>query len=83
METAIRSEVRDLLRRRTFKVLRNSELPDGANALTAHFVLAIKSNTHGQVKYKVRYVIGGHRDKLKHFLVHGAQTLEALSARLL
>ena len=59
------------------------ELPNGANALTARFVLAIKSNTDGQVKYKARYVIGGHRDELKQYLVHGAQTLQASSARLL
>ena len=55
----------------------------GANALTARFVLAIKSNADGQVKYKARYVIGGHRDRLKQYLVHGAQALQASSARLI
>ena len=60
-----------------------SELPDGANILTARFVLAIKSNADGEVKYKARYVVGGHRDSMKHYLVHGAQTLQASSVRLL
>ena len=59
------------------------ELPDGANALTARFVLAIKSNVDGEIKYKARYGIGGHRDILKHFMGHGAQTLQASSIRLL
>ena len=59
------------------------ELPDGANALTARFVLAIKSKADDRIKYKARYVIGGHRDKLKHFMVHGAQTMQASSSRLL
>ena len=83
MRAAIYREVTDLLRRGTFKVILKEELPDGANALTARFVLAIKSNADGQIKYKARYVIGGHRDRLKQFLVHGAQTLQASSARLL
>ena len=83
MKSAISSEVRDLLKRGTFKVLLKEELPDGANALTARFVLAIKSNADGKIKYKARYVIGGHRDRLKPFLVHGAQSLQASSARLL
>ena len=72
MLVAIREEVRDLSKRGTFKVLLKKELPDGANALTARFVLAIKSNADGETKYKSRYIIGGHRDVLKHFMVHGA-----------
>ena len=66
MKAAISREVKDLLRRGTFKVTLRTELPDGANEFTARFVLAVKSNADGQVKYKARYVIGGHRDTLKH-----------------
>ena len=58
-------------------------IPDGANALTARFVLTIKSNADGQIKYKARYVIGGHRDVLKLYMVHGAKTLQASSARII
>ena len=76
-------EVSDQLRRGTFKVILKSELPDGANALTARFVLAIKSSTDDKIKYKARYVVGGHRDILKNYLVDGSQTLQASSARLL
>ena len=63
--------------------MKREDLRDGANSLTARFVLAIKSTADGRYKYKARYVIGGHRDKLKHYMVHGAQTLQASSARLL
>ena len=66
-------EVRDLLHRGTICVTLKEELRDGANALTVRFVLAIKSNVGGEIKCKARYVIGGHRDKLKHFMVHGAR----------
>lgn len=55
------------------------ELADGANALTVLFVLAIKPTTDGQIKYKARYVVRGHRGILKHYMVHGAQTLQASS----
>ena len=70
MKDAIPNEARDLLRRETFNVILKEELPDGANALTARFVLVIKSNSDGLIKYKARYVIGGHHDSLKHFMVH-------------
>ena len=83
MRSAIRTEIRDLLRRGTFKVILNEKLPDGANALTARFVLAIKSSADGDVKYKARNVIGSHRDVLKIYLVHGAQTLQGSSVWLI
>ncbi len=75
MHEAIKCEVRELLQRSTFKVVVKEELPDGANALTARFVLEIKSNSVGKIKYKARYVVGGHRDTLKHYMAHGVQTL--------
>lgn len=64
MKQAIMEEMRHLLLRATFKVILKKELPDGANALTDRFMLAIKSNTDSQVKYKARYVIGGHWEKI-------------------
>ena len=75
MQQAMMNEVRDHLQRGTFKVLLREELPDGSNALTARFVLSIKSNSDGKIKCKARYVVGGHRDRLRHYMVHGAQAL--------
>ena len=83
MQATKLQEVRDLLNRGTFKDILKEKLPEGANALTARFVLAIKSKIDGHIKFKARYVVGGHRDKLKQFMVHGAQTLQAPSARLI
>ena len=83
MKAAIKSEVTDLLRRGTFKVMPRKEIPDGANALTARFFLAIKSTSYGDIKYKARYVVRGHRKIMKHFMVHSAQTLQASSIRIL
>lgn len=76
----IGEEVKDLLQRGTFKFILKEELPDGANVLTARFVFEIKSNADSKLKYKARYVIGDRRDKLKHYMMHGAQPLHASSA---
>ena len=83
MAAAIKEEVRDLLRRGTFKVILSEEIPDVANVLTARYVLAIKSKADGSIKFKTRYVIGGHKDILKHYLVHGAHTLWTQSVRVM
>ena len=77
------TEIRDLLHRETFEVILKEEIPEGSNVLTARFVLAIKSIEDGEIKFKARYVAGGHQDKLKDYLVHGAQTLQAISVRLI
>lgn len=43
----------------------------------------IKSSLDKKVKYKARYVIGGHRDKLNDMMVHSSTTLQPQSIRLL
>ena len=83
MRKAIRSEVRDLMRCSAFRAILKRELSDGANTLTARFILAIKSTDDVITKYKARYVIGGHCDHLIHNLMHNAQTLRPMSIRLL
>ena len=45
--------------------------------------LAVKSAIDGQIKFKTSYLVCGHHDKLKQFMVHGSQTLQAPSARLI
>ena len=64
----IYEEIRDLLRRGTFKIISREEVLDGAYVLTARFVLAIKSKKNGSARIKARYVIGVHRDILKNIL---------------
>lgn len=70
-------EVRDVLKRGTVKVILQDEFPNGVSAWTALFLLAIKSDAERMIKLKATYVIGGHRDKLKYYVVHGAQTFQA------
>ena len=65
MKEAIADEIRDLVRRGTFKVVMRAEIPQNANVLTARFVLAIKHKITREVRFKARYVVGGNRDRLK------------------
>ena len=60
-----------------------AEIPPNANVIPARFVLAIKHKITGEVRFKAKYFIRGHRDRLKAFLVHGSQTLQAISVRML
>lgn len=83
MTQAKKNEIRGLLERGTFRVILREEVPRDANVLPGRFVLAIKSTEDGQVKFKARYVIGGHRDRMKAYMVHNATTLQPQSIRLL
>ena len=60
-----------------------TELPDGANMITARYVLAIKSTEAKEERYKASYVVEGHLDIMKDYLVHGAQTIKCVSVRIL
>lgn len=81
MRTAVIDKVRDLLKCGTFKVIFDEEFLDRANVLNARFVLGIKSNAEGKIEFKASYVIAVHLDKLKLYMVHSAQTLQASSPR--
>ena len=83
MKATKRKEIRDLMKRGTFMVVSKDDIPHGANGLPGRFVLPLKSTSEGKPIHKARYVIGGHRDKLKSFMVHSTQTLQPASIRLL
>jgi Reverse transcriptase (RNA-dependent DNA polymerase) len=81
MRDAIRKEITGLISRCTFKLVM---LPDTArkNSVPSRFVLAIK-HEDGREVYKARLCLGGHRDFLKHKMVHTATTLSQTSTRLI
>ena len=82
MTEAKKTEIRNLPERGTFKVILKQDIPSDANILPVRFVLAIKSTEDGEVKFKARYVIGGHRDNKKNLMFHTATTLQPQSIRL-
>lgn len=71
------------LERRTFKLIIREEAPNDSNILRGRFFLAVKSTEDGQIKFRARYVIVGHRDKLKNLMVRSAITFQPQSIRLL
>jgi hypothetical protein len=81
MRAAIRKEITGLISRGTFKLVM---IPDTArkNSVLSRFVLAIK-HEDGREVYKARLCLGGHRDFLKHNMVHTATTLSQTSTRLI
>lgn len=83
MKRAKLKEIQNLIKRKTFKAILKEEIPADGNVLTGRFVLTIKSTVDGKIVFKARYVIGGHRDKFKHFIVHSLATIQPNSVRLL
>ena len=57
--------------------------PPNVIVRTARFLLANKHKITGEVRFKARYAVGGHRDRLKPFLRHGLQTLQLIRTRVL
>lgn len=83
MKKAIREEIKGLLQRGTFKVILKKEIHGDANILPGRFLLAMKSSLDDNTKYRARYVVSGHRDKLNSRMVHVPATVKPPSFRLL
>ena len=56
---------------------------NGANVLTARYVLAIKPKVDGSIKFKAHNLIGGLKDTFKHDLVNDTRTLWTQSAHFM
>jgi hypothetical protein len=83
MTEAKQKEIGGLIARNTFRAVLREDVPTGANKLKARYVLAIKDADTNKCIYKARYVLGGHRDRLKHLLVHTSSTLRPPSIRII
>ncbi len=76
MSQAKRKEIKGLLDRGTFSIILRERVPPDGNVLPGRFDFAINSTEDGQIKFKARCVIDGHRDRIKNFMVHSAATLQ-------
>lgn len=83
MTEAKRKEATDVLRRGAFAAVLTEEIPVNANVIPGRFVLAIKSNLDGRIKYKTRFFVGGHCDRLEDFMHHSRQALQPQSIRMI
>lgn len=72
-------EMKDFLDRGACKNILREEIPAHENVLPGRSVLAINLAEDGEVTRGVRYVIGTHRDRVKHMMLHSATKLQSQS----
>ena len=77
------AEVQGLKERETWDVVEKRDMPTGANVLGGRFVLDIKNFGSKDEKARARFVVQGHRDKEKDFLVHNTTSLRQRSVRII
>lgn len=82
-DDAKRQEILGLIERGTFRVVMEEEAGPNPNIIPSRYVLSIKHGEDDSVRYKARFVVGGHRDKGRHSVVHNSVTLKQSSMRVL
>ena len=82
-DEAKRSELLDLIRRGTFKIVLRDECGKNPSVVPSRFVLAIKHTITGEQKLKARFVLGGHCDDERKSLIHDSPTVRPESVRML
>lgn len=76
MTEAVKTEIIGLLVRGTFKMTVNERVSPDGNILAGRYVFTIKSTEDGKIKFHALFIIGGHLDKRKKFIVHSSQTIQ-------
>ena len=66
---------RNLLQWGTFKIVLREYIPSDGNFCPIRLVVTIKSTDGSETEFKARFVIGGHRDRLNHMMMHSKSTL--------
>lgn len=82
-DDAKRQEIAGLIEKGTFRLVLEEETGPNPNIVPCRFFLCLKHSETGEVKYKARFVLGGHRDKDKNFVVHNTTNIKASSVRLI
>ena len=81
--TAKEREICGLLSRKPFQAVHINTVPREANVLGGRFVLTLKGSETSEEKPKARYVVQGHKDAEKAFVVHNLPTVQQRSIRVL
>ena len=80
---AKKEEIASLVKRGTWKIVVQEELPEDSNIISGRFVVTIKDVETDQPYFKARFVAQGHRDKEKSSLIHNSTTVRQSSIRIL
>lgn len=82
-KNAINTEIEGLLSRGAFKYVRREDIPHDANILGGRFVLSIKQPNTEEELYKARFIVQGHKDKEKGFIIHISKTVRHKNIKIL
>lgn len=80
---AKKKEIESLIKRGTWTVVVEEDIPDDANIMTGHFVITIKNVETNEPIFKARYVIHGNQDDEKDILVHNSTTIRQVSTKII
>ncbi len=79
---AIRKEIKGLVGKNTWRIVLQEEFPDD-DPLNGRFVLAIKDEGTDKEIWKARFVVLGHKDKLKKLMVHDINVSKQYTIKLI
>lgn len=79
---AKRNEILGLIDKGTFRLVLREEAGPSRNVMPSRYVLDLK-HENSNTRYKARFVLGSHRDRDKHSIVHNSSTLRHYSIRMI
>ena len=82
-DRARKQEIENFVRRCTWELVLEEDVPPGSNIISGSFTIAIKDVETEKPIFKARFVAHGHRDAGKHDLVHDSTNVRQCSVRLL
>ena len=82
-DRARKQEIENLVRRGTWELVLEEDVPPGSNIISGSFVITSKDVETEKPIFKARFVAHGHRDAEKHNLVHDSTNVSQSSVRLL
>lgn len=83
MKEAIKKEVEGLLSCGVLETVGRAEAPKEGQLLDGRFVLAMKDPKTSDERYKARFIVQGHRDEDKKYLVNASPNLMQDSVKLI
>ncbi len=82
-DRARRQEIENLVRRGTWELVLEEDVPPGSKIISGSFVIAVKDVETDKPIFKARSIAHGHRDAGKHNLVHDSTNVRQSSIRML